>query len=144
MTVQETAAVLAKLSAAYPKPVDQAVADLWLESFEDATGADVLAAVRDHIRESDWFPTVAEIRTRIFGPPLAKLAPMSSADAQARATRRRMIRSTVEALGLERTREMHGSVVDELLGADVDLLDAPPDVRGFLDGALDRIGKNDA
>lgn len=75
MSPAETAKILAILAAAYPGfEVDETRHRLWHEMLGHLEYAVAQAAIRKHIAESKWPPTVAEVleaaREVVFGPAL--------------------------------------------------------------------------
>lgn len=119
MTHDQADGIIAYLVTMYPnRNVVPELIDGWVEQLLPLDYEATTAAAHAHVAESQYFPTVAEIRVRVLGPAAALPKPMTSADEQVRATYRRSMLSTIETLGWDRTVEMHGEErVREAVGA---------------------------
>jgi len=65
MTRAEVIAVLAVAAKAYGREIDAQTIDAWLEFMTDIAANEAARALREHVRESKFFPTIAEITTRV-------------------------------------------------------------------------------
>lgn len=67
MTTDETRVILAYLKTAYPRTdLTEAMPIVWTEHFEQFDFDEVMAAVHEHIDESNFWPSIAEIREIVF------------------------------------------------------------------------------
>lgn len=73
MTKSEAAAMLAIAGLAYSKPIDPAAAEVWASMLADVSSEDGASALRSHMANSQFFPTIADIRKRVAlrrSPPM--------------------------------------------------------------------------
>lgn len=65
MTRGEVAAMLAVAGKVYSRAIGSDMVEVWSEFFGDCTPDEGARAIREHITESSFFPTIADLRKRI-------------------------------------------------------------------------------
>lgn len=65
MNTGETRVLLAQAAAAYGRTLSDEIVNVWAEFFGDVLLAEAMEAMRGHIEEMTFFPTVAAIKGRI-------------------------------------------------------------------------------
>lgn len=65
ITLGEAKSILSLVALNYDRTVPQGTAELWCTMFADYTAEEVLVVVREHMADSRFFPTVAELRERL-------------------------------------------------------------------------------
>lgn len=144
MNSDQAATLMHYLGSAYGNfdvTVDRIAA--YHDALDDLDGNVVLSAARQHVRESQWPPSPAELRTRICGPARPQL---TGDDYAVRNEARRLARGTINTFGVEKARVMIGEERwDELFPTPatqpVELPPAVADITARLARTLDAASK---
>lgn len=82
MTLAECFGLLAIAGRVYNRANDPALAEDWYHAMADVPIDTAIAAMRAHVRETKWFPTIAEILARVEAmKPAVLYLPKRVADA---------------------------------------------------------------
>lgn len=66
MNKEEFVKILTGVGKLYDKELDQEVLTMWLSFFKDNTTNEFKQAINEHIKTSRYFPTIADIKEKIY------------------------------------------------------------------------------